>query len=659
MADHPTPLRYRGSIYETYVDVYNSKRTFGDETIKKQFFVARNLMEMVRSEKMLACDAFDCDKLARYMALIDLLNGRHVAKFGDLKIYYNPMTSKLEPLVFDAEGVGRSWAHTKLWPSFKFWDAKYVIGSPPLYSYHLIAQNWFEKLERETEPFFILLKDERLFIRYLDELGRISSKDYLDRLFEEIDEQFQWNMKLIHKEWPFYQLTTDYFYKRQARIQKVLAPPVGALSYLHEVYPVGEGASRRQVVTVNVANLLTYPIRISSLELNGQAFLPVLDSEIIVDPSYKQRPSNVEKIVFARPLKADDPLLDLSKEGALPSGHVTFKTWAKGPPIKAKVMAWKRFGNRRGINALGNVTDDGMLPDYLVLDEKEKTLTFKPGDWTVTKTIKVPQGLRLIAGPGVRLKLKPEVMILSYSPVEIIGSKDSPVEIYSDNSQGQGIAVFSARATSRLENVTFRNLTSPSYSGWALTGAVTFYESDIAVSNVRFLDIASEDAINIVRSKYSIALTEFKNVRSDAIDTDFAQGKIFKSRFNNIGNDAIDVSGSEAEIEFVQIEGAGDKGISIGERSRVNAKSIIISKAKIGIATKDTSEMMARNISIENSEVGFAAYQKKPEFGPSQAVINSSQMNNVGSPFHNWNNSSISYNGSPVDPISVIDSLHL
>jgi hypothetical protein len=183
-----------------------------------------------------------------------------------------------------------------------------------------------------------------------------------------------------------------------------------------------------------------------------------------------------------------------------------------------------------------------------------------------------------------------------------------------------------------LQYVTFQSLSNPSQNGWELTGAVTFYESPVSISNSLFIGSRAEDALNIVRSEFSIEDTVFTDSFSDAFDSDFSSGTVANSRFLSAGNDAIDSSGSVIEVSGVTIDGAGDKGLSVGERSHVTARDLEIMNAWIGIASKDLSQVVVRNLNISDSEYGLALYQKKSEFGPGSLAVNNLEMTDVTVP---------------------------
>jgi hypothetical protein len=248
----------------------------------------------------------------------------------------------------------------------------------------------------------------------------------------------------------------------------------------------------------------------------------------------------------------------------------------------------------------------------------------------------IPTGYRVMCGGGTRLNLSNSAKIISYSPLEWGGNEDNPIIIESRDSTGQGIVVLNAAQMSVLEYVTFDNLSNPSQSGWELTGAVNFYESPVTISRCQFLNNRSEDALNIIRSEFTIDSTLFRQAFSDAFDGDFTKGKITRSSFVACGNDGIDVSGSVIDIQDVFIGGgrdSGDKGLSVGENSRVTVNHIDIKNAEIAVASKDLSELTMKNVNISDSKVGFAVYQKKPEFGSATIQAEGLKVRNIEIPY--------------------------
>ena len=157
---------------------------------------------------------------------------------------------------------------------------------------------------------------------------------------------------------------------------------------------------------------------------------------------------------------------------------------------------------------------------------------------------------------------------------------------------------------------------------FSYTGAVNFYEANAQFQNCKFMRIDSEDALNIISSKFLIENSFFEENSSDSIDVDFGEGVIKNSKFAFVGNDAIDLSGSQAYLENLHFFDVGDKLISSGENTEVKIKKINGEKSYIGIASKDGSKTIAENINFLDVKIPFASYQKKKSFEYGTLKIN-------------------------------------
>ncbi len=253
--------------------------------------------------------------------------------------------------------------------------------------------------------------------------------------------------------------------------------------------------------------------------------------------------------------------------------------------------------------------------EFLRIDETTKTIQVQPGTWTIDEDVIIPAGYTVRGSPGTILDLTSKALLLSYSPLEFVGSSESPIRVTSSDGTGEGLVVLQAGKESVLRDVWFENLGSADRAGWSLTGAVTFYESPVTIVHCRFSDSRSEDALNTIRGGFDMSHTVFARSSFDAFDADFCDGLIADCRFDDSGNDGIDVSGSAIRVERVEIHGAGDKGISCGEDSRVVIKDVTIHRARVAVASKDLSEVLLERAKIVDCSYGLSAYEKKSEFG--------------------------------------------
>ena len=105
----------------------------------------------------------------------------------------------------------------------------------------------------------------------------------------------------------------------------------------------------------------------------------------------------------------------------------------------------------------------------------------------------------------------------------------------------------------------FLNLDSYEY-----LGAINFYNSLVEIDKCNFKFINSEDALNVISSKFTIKDSFFQENSSDAIDIDFSDGQIENIKLKIIGNDGIDISGSKVNLQKIDLSNIGDKSLSVG-----------------------------------------------------------------------------------------------
>ena len=217
------------------------------------------------------------------------------------------------------------------------------------------------------------------------------------------------------------------------------------------------------------------------------------------------------------------------------------------------------------------------------------------------------------------------------------GTKENPVIFTSDDTGWGGVLVTNSEARSKVNFLTCSNANGIGplvqdkgldRNGWMLTGAVTFNRSNVDIFNSRFMDINSEDALNIVSSDFTIQGCYFSKLASDAFDGDFVNGTIQDCFFSAINGDGVDFSGSNAEVSASKFLNIIDKAISVGEGSLVKVSNCKIENVSFGVVSKDMSTTeVFNNTEIVNANIAaFAAFQKKSSFGPATINIRDSNI---------------------------------
>jgi hypothetical protein len=480
----------------------------------------------------------------------------------------------------------------------------------------------------------LAFSDPVFYEAYIKALQRMSAPGYLDSLFSGLDVELEKKLNVIYSEFPQFYFTKSIFYNNQQAMRNVLQPVQGLHAYLYK--------AAAQRLTVALGNIQAMP-----LEVTGVAFkdeVPFSPTErIIIQPMIPNTPVEYKSFDFALP--AAFAWSDTMK----PYLELHYKVLGTTEVRRTAVNPWPHdFGNFA--NDLFRLEPNLDQFAFLSVVDSAKKIIIHPGDWELDKTLIIPAGYRVICGESTRLDLTQSANLISYSPLEWRGSQESPIIISSKDSTGAGLFVLQTPSPSFLEYVIFDNLSNPAQDGWALTGAVTFYEAEVHIANCQFISNRCEDAINVFRVKFTIDKSLFKNTKSDAFDADFGAGKLTRLTFLNCGNDAIDVSGSVVEIDDILIRGTGDKGISGGENSQVQASNIDIKYSEISIASKDKTELQISNVKLDSCGVGFTAYVKKPEFGAGTIIAKNVEMRNCRAPFLIETNSAMTLDGKAIPP---------
>ncbi|MEL6945041.1 MAG: right-handed parallel beta-helix repeat-containing protein, partial [Bacteroidota bacterium] len=263
---------------------------------------------------------------------------------------------------------------------------------------------------------------------------------------------------------------------------------------------------------------------------------------------------------------------------------------------------------------------------YQVVDNQ---VLFPQGKYVIDKDILIPKGYEVYVEAGTILDFINQAAFISKSPIYLMGKADEAIKIYSSDGTGNGFTILQADKRSKLSHVLFEGWNTLQKGNWQLTGGVTFYESNADVEHCAFQRNHCEDALNFVRSEFTLRYSRIANTFADGLDADFCEGTLYKVRFEDTGNDASDFSDSAITIDDCEIFRAGDKGISVGEAARVYVKKVWIDGAVNGVASKDLSKLTIDDIMVKNCTNGFAAYQKKPEFGSASIVVKKYRQENV------------------------------
>lgn len=579
---------------QSTITVFKEGRTLKSDQLKKQFLDGAKLLNLFKEGSLEIDDIFDIDQLAKFYVLCEISGGSHALRWHNRRFYFNPVTQKLEPIAFDI--------------------LPFMKGD----SFRCLME---EKLTMAASDFELsfdhaILYNAEFKKRYFYHLKQQIQESYLDSLFAEIDEEMQVNLNALEGEFKGYQFNRERFYKNAAFLKTKL-PHLDSLweekitekTRVSEWYKSPDFSSRTDDLFLKNLSINAYrdkkkdhyellienyhlnPIDIYGYHYSGdEEGAVILDHKIRLE-GYSQFADSVRIRTDYKPTKifftvSNSPNLILSN---------TVTKWAKPNGISTR-MNLKHGFNRES-------TLFSIHQDHLIFS----------GKTTIDQLLYIPENFQVDILPGSEIEFKNGGGLIVTNSFYAKGTEGEPILFFASDSTCNGLTILNG-VEAVMSYVRFENMRNLDYKNWELTGAVTIYETETYLSHCTISSNLSEDALNIIRSHFTIDHLTIKASFSDGFDADFCTGLLEHSNFSNTGNDCIDFSGSEITLRSISIKNSGDKGISGGEASHLTLDQIEIDGAITGIAAKDGSVILGKNITISNTEYGCAAFRKKAEY---------------------------------------------
>ncbi len=568
------------------VDAFGTNKIAADPVLSAQGEAALGLLRGWQAGKLSTGQVFDAELTGRYLAHINLWGARHGIAWHNARYYYNPLTTRLEPIGYDN------------------------LPLEPVYS-HFVDLSQYDDLG--------------IMRAYVQEVARIARPDYLAELRDAYESQFEHYRAVLSQEFDLEHLQPpwDTLATRQEMLLDALHPPQTVYAY--------QVARDADEVELQVGNILQYPVVLRSLRVAGR--------DIPISPSWI---TDTEHLLHTGAL----PEIVLRREMEQRMRYLTLRVPSSILPSRPLTAAASLSPTLQLVTSLYGVTDTvvvdvrndypaalshPLLPPrptvaealarypFLKPAEQDHFLELRSGDWQVTGDLILPDGYGLWGTEPVTLTFAPGAILFSNGPLLLRGPEVGSITFAPALDTWGGIVVLQAGddVPSALHNVEIRATSGISRDGWMTTGGVTFYESPVIMTSSRLLDSVAEDTINVVRSRFEFADSEFGNAASDAFDGDFVQGRVQDCSFHDVRGDGIDVSGSQITVEGVNLLRVYDKGISAGEGSIVTVNDLHAADIGIAVAAKDLSSVTVEKAAIARAWVaGLAAYLKKMEYGP-------------------------------------------
>ena len=161
--------------------VFSESKVLEDSLQAKYFKLSKNLIDNLRNNKLNISEVFNTKQLAMHNALSNLFGAFHGDYIINHRFYYNPISSKLEPISFDGDSG--------------------------------------QKLDKFHQFRFVTKNDSIYFKELIKALKKVSTKEYLDNLLKLNAMDLNYFGKTLSEEFLYSELKIKNF-KKQPRNNK-------------------------------------------------------------------------------------------------------------------------------------------------------------------------------------------------------------------------------------------------------------------------------------------------------------------------------------------------------------------------------------------------------------------------------------------------------
>ena len=474
---------------------YGEKKTLKDPALSATYARALNKYnEFIKGNiEITAC--FNVQEFARFYALSDIFLSHHTNKCQNIKLYFNPINDKFEPIAWDPNNFDRyevpldiEKGHTQ-----RFGEICNDMSTYPLH--HILSKN--NAFLSAYSAHLNTYSQDSLILKKINKYAEVIASTEGDLFRQNFQERYDAkkiisNLSKIHQDFNQEQL-------------------------LYGNYYINEQA-------LSVRSISNLPIIIDSVSYRGQ----VHKLNWIIAPN-----NQVDKIV------PFDSITIARKKLKIYSRILSTSVLHN---YKAKVFSQKDL-------ASSSVFTEKFDRSYFNFNEKEKTFTLKSKTLQLNKNLYIPDlGMTWIIEPGTKIELN-NANIICESNVKANGLAENKINFSAINNGG--ILLKNNSAVSSFSYTIFSNMTAPSQGNWSLTGAVSFYNTQVELKSCSFNDARSEDALNLVNCTFKLKDINIINCYSDALDIDFGNGTITDITVDKAKNDGLDFSGSTIHLEKV------------------------------------------------------------------------------------------------------------
>jgi CotH kinase protein/Right handed beta helix region len=576
---------------------------FSEESIKplEALTALINDPDSAESQKRLS-KLLDMEAWGKFSAFETLTHSFHYDDFHNWRLYYDPMSSKLYPVIWDPLAWHQNWRkklqldvipsqfHRALFQNADFLEARaqaisdfYTTGGDQAFLAKVKEQLPVIKSALKRDPLLYESADAAIgeldeFVQVMEAVFSNAKKGFLD---SEKSVEFSVNREEDSS------LEIDYLVAGRIPVKRLYLSFSDALTDSVE------------------ARLVHY--------LGGEA----VDADISSKVSVKGTQIIIDQTLLAQHSVIDGPLKSLRKKVLqMDSAYYELILRHINPDNKLLDIRAEFFdGSEMVVKQVSSIEKKSFTNMYGVVADAP---IVKPLVWEGVvnidgiKTIETP----LIIMPGTTVLLSADASVLINNRVIAEGTKEQPIRFMpaSEDSAPWGtVAITGSGADySRFRHVEFSG-------GSGLKRDLFEYSAMLCIHGVQGMTIEhssfrdshiTDDMVHANYSDLQFKHCRFENSLMDALDIDIGTVVVEDCHFINSGNDSIDLMSSDAVVLDTIVEDGGDKAVSVGEGSRLLAINDIFRRNLIAVQAKDGSSAALYNVDIVANDHALDAYNK-------------------------------------------------
>ncbi len=531
------------------------------------------ILNLIKDNNSEAKKFIDWDAWAKFFAVSDLVEAYHGALAKSVRVYYNPVSGKIEPITFDGHHGTADFSN------FIILD---FLNEKSSCSWICNEREWFLRF---------LMNDkneirEEFIDPYIKYLKKITSDEFLNNFKKKYSNEIN--------------SLNNFFYSDFSKHDNIFWE--GIFPYVYDKnYLKNRAKEINQKLNFNDTSSLIFSKKDNKLKVNVP--LNSLPFKVLSDCENQQSNKIILWVHKTREFLWPEKCQNIVVQTITNKNE--YITLFDNPTLNTYLPTnFEKFVPLNNI-LIGKVIDKTFFPSNKELVIDQNTI--------------LPKELNLELKDGQNIILKNGATLIFYGDVNINPDEKNKVNIIGvEPNYG---SIISLNNKIQIKNSKIINLNSPLINGYTFFAGMNIFNSDVHLQNVSFENSLSEDSLNLIDSKSNINNLSFFNSKSDALDIDGGVLNISKLYCNKIGNDCLDFSNAIINGDDIFTTEVMDKSISIGEKSKVNISNVKINNSEIGLAVKDNSKAILKSVEIKNSKLPIAVFVKKNEYGPAKLNI--------------------------------------